>query len=245
MWKIFDTGIASAQQNMAWDELLLKEAHRFDTPVIHHYQWQTPAFTHGYFVQPNEVLDMEAISKRGIDFARRCTGGGVIFHGADFAFSILVPARHVAYSNDTLENYRYINTIIAGAIDAFLGRHATSLLPQDYQEEEACRRFCLARPTRYDILLDGKKVGGAAQRRTKDAFLHQGSVSLAPFPYEDIAPLLRDPSVATAMLHNSTSLLAEASCLADTRNALRQFITLLVTGAEFGVKTASPKVKVL
>ena len=42
-----------------------------------------------------------------------------------------------------------------------------------------CRRgesLCFARPTGYDILVEGAKVAGGAQRATRDGLLHQGSI---------------------------------------------------------------------
>lgn len=40
------------------------------------------------------------------------------------------------------------------------------------------RRYndCFANPVRADVLLNGRKIAGAAQRRTRDGLLQQGSV---------------------------------------------------------------------
>ncbi|MFZ3375780.1 MAG: hypothetical protein WA183_09525, partial [Chthoniobacterales bacterium] len=40
------------------------------------------------------------------------------------------------------------------------------------------RRYndCFATPVRADVLVDGRKVAGAAQRRTQAGLLHQGSI---------------------------------------------------------------------
>src|SRR2546423_1117404 len=35
---------------------------------------------------------------------------------------------------------------------------------------------CFANPVRADVLLDGRKIAGAAQRRTTRGLLHQGSI---------------------------------------------------------------------
>ena len=37
----------------------------------------------------------------------------------------------------------------------------------------------MARPTIYDVVYNGLKIAGAAQRRTKKGYLHQGTISLA------------------------------------------------------------------
>jgi lipoate-protein ligase A len=36
----------------------------------------------------------------------------------------------------------------------------------------------MARPTKYDVMLQGRKIAGAAQRKTKAGFLHQGTIAL-------------------------------------------------------------------
>ena len=41
--------------------------------------------------------------------------------------------------------------------------------------------FCMAKPTIYDVVYQGRKIAGAAQRRRKNGYLHQGTISLA-FP---------------------------------------------------------------
>jgi len=43
---------------------------------------------------------------------------------------------------------------------------------------------CFTHPTRYDILLNGHKIAGSAQRRTQDGLLHQGSLHFGgPLPF--------------------------------------------------------------
>jgi lipoate-protein ligase A len=35
---------------------------------------------------------------------------------------------------------------------------------------------CFANPVRADVMIDGRKIAGAAQRRTRGGLLHQGSI---------------------------------------------------------------------
>ena len=42
---------------------------------------------------------------------------------------------------------------------------------------------CFVNPTKYDIMLGGRKVGGGAQRRVREGILHQGSLHFGgPLP---------------------------------------------------------------
>jgi lipoate-protein ligase A len=162
------------------DWRLLEGLQAEDDPILHFYEWEKPSATYGYFVQPEELLNLEGIQKRGVDIARRPTGGGVVFHIWDFAFSVLIPASHPGFSRETLQNYRFINDRVLEAISPFLNAEkALELTPRDGEALDAkCGRFCMAQPTQYDVVLEGKKLAGAAQRKRKGGFLHQGTIAL-------------------------------------------------------------------
>ena len=74
--------------------------------------------------------------------------------------------------------------------------------------DEHSQHFCMAKPTKYDVMIDGRKVGGGAQRRTKHGFLHQGTLALA-IPSEEYFEnlLVSGTCVAESMHRNSYSLL--------------------------------------
>lgn len=176
-WEILESGKQPAQFLMAKDEQLLGQ---LEKPLLHLYEWDGPSLTYGYFTDPFQYLNPEALQKHRINMARRPTGGGIIFHLTDFAFSILVPHTSSFFSMNTLENYAFVNRLVAQALVPFLtSNQQTELLGQESNCEAVCHGFCMAKPTRYDIMIEGKKVGGAAQRRTKQGYLHQGSISLA------------------------------------------------------------------
>ena len=207
-WKVLDTGVASAAENMAMDARLLEGLSASDgTPILHLYDWEAPSATYGYFIEPAQLLSDGAAA---LQLARRSTGGGMIFHIADWAFSVLVPAQHAAYSVNTLDNYAYVNALVIELVRRFAGRHVTpSLLPgEPSSADRHARHFCMAKPTRYDVMVGGRKVGGGAQRRTRHGFLHQGTISLA-LPDEAFLEkvLLPGTAVATAMRQHTCALL--------------------------------------
>ena len=110
------TGKASAEQNMACDEKLLKSLADNSRSVLHFYKWERDSVTYGYFIDPYVYLVKDEIRKRGIQLARRPTGGGIIFHQCDLAFSVVIPASHPAYSLNTLDNYAFVNTAVIDAV---------------------------------------------------------------------------------------------------------------------------------
>ena len=214
---IIETDPAIASVNMEFDQKLLDEiGENHSRPILHLYEWERPSATYGYFTDPTKLLNLSAVNDVGLQLARRPTGGGIIFHVTDFAFSLLIPNGHEGYSANVMDNYHYVNCIVVDVIHSFLREFSfknqssecqlLSEEPDNYDTHS--RHFCMAKPTKYDVMIDGKKVGGAAQRRTKNGFLHQGSISLA-FPDRDLLDkvLLPHTSVLDSMLKNSYSLL--------------------------------------
>src|SRR5262249_49694531 len=137
--------------------------------------------TYGHFIAPSQFLNLSAMADLGLDLAQRPTGGGITFHLSDLAFSMLIPASHPGYSANTLANYAFINHLVAKAIKEFmhLSKEPLLLPIEPALSDPKAAHFCMAKPTKYDLMLDGRKVAGAAQRRTKFGFLHQGTISLA------------------------------------------------------------------
>lgn len=191
-WEVIDTGQRSAAENMRIDGDLLDTLAERQNPILHFYDWKGDCATYGYFVDPADYLDLKGAERRGLSLARRPTGGGIIFHVWDLAFSVLVPATHPGFSENTLENYAFVNGAVLAAAKEFLGgRGGFSLIPDDADALDAsCERFCMARPTKYDVMLEGRKIAGAAQRKSKAGFLHQGSFALLMPPREYLEDLL-------------------------------------------------------
>lgn len=191
-WTIMDTGKSSAEKNMAIDAELLEQAAFQRGPILHLYDWDSPSATYGHFIDPFRFVQRDMASKLGLQLARRPTGGGMIFHLTDLAFSIIVPVSHPGYSVNVLDNYAFVNHLVIEAVKRFTNHQTLPhLLPNEPQAHDSiCKHFCMAKPTKYDVMLEGRKVGGGAQRRTKHGFLHQGSISLALPPIEFLNKVL-------------------------------------------------------
>lgn len=224
-WTILDTGQSSAADNMALDAKLLESLDEHALPILHFYDWKGDSATYGYFVNPADFLDLSQVKKKKLDLARRPTGGGIVFHTWDLAFSILVPAKHPYFSENTLDNYAFVNQGVLEAVTQLLnGRQSLELIYEDaFALDPSCKRFCMAQPTKYDVVVEGKKIAGAAQRKTKKGFLHQGTIALK-FPDEAYLEqlLLPNTKVKDAILAHSFSLLAEHEKIEEGRKEIKQ-----------------------
>lgn len=203
MLQIYDTGVALAEENMRLDEQFLADLKH---PILHLYQWRGFAATYGYFIRPEKHLNFERVAHHRLDLARRPTGGGIVFHIWDLAFSFLLPSTHPAFSENPLENYRFVNRVVLDVVKTYFSlSDPVELAPQDAPLLGAdCQHFCMAKPTQYDVVYRGMKIAGSAQRRRRQGYLHQGTLALAQPNFD----LLRDvllfkDDVAAAMQHYS------------------------------------------
>ena len=164
-----------------------------------------------------------------MDVARRPTGGGLIAHTTDLAFSLLLPANHPAFSTNTLENYAFINGIVADVVRQFLSSSVpVELLPCCSSGGKSLLPFCMADPTAYDVMIEGKKVAGGAQRRTKYGYLHQGTISLS-IPEEGfLKAILKDAAIADLMQQNTYPLIGACATPQDITSARKELSNLLI-----------------
>src|ERR1700758_3487521 len=85
----------SAAMNMAIDEALLETA---TLPTIRYYWWNHPALSFGYFGKFSEVENF-AWDR---DPVRRWTGGGIVFHGDDLTYSLVIPASNSVFGESSM-----------------------------------------------------------------------------------------------------------------------------------------------
>jgi lipoyl(octanoyl) transferase len=171
-----DTTPRSAAVNMAIDETLLESA---TIPSIRFYRWQSPALSFGYFGKFADV----AIYADERDLVRRWTGGGIVLHEDDLTYSIVIPARDQAFAESSIVIYERIHRSLCAALNGIRERAiGAELVEPGWSTIENERGVsskvyhCFANPVRADVMINGRKVAGAAQRRTRRGLLQQGSV---------------------------------------------------------------------
>ena len=153
-----DEDPSAAAVNMALDEALLESS---TVPVLRFYSWQRPSISFGYFGKFADVS--EFAPKR--ELVRRWTGGGIVFHGEDLTYSIIVPGRNRAGLPDSRRMYREVHLALCDALAAS-GTDATVVEQPPPSSSDAC----FASPVAADVMLNGQKIAGAAHRRNKLGF---------------------------------------------------------------------------
>ena len=105
------------------------------------------------------------------DIVRRWTGGGIVFHGDDLTYSIVIPANDSVFVASSMSIYEEIHRAVSKALSSS-GENAQLAAEESPSSSESC----FASPVRADVLVNGRKVAGAAQRRTRRGLLQQGSI---------------------------------------------------------------------
>ena len=161
-WRLLIHGAGSPTRNMAVDEALLRNV---SMPVLRIYEWSVPAVSLGYF-QPSALAGERP-------FVRRYTGGGLVDHAHDVTYTIVLPRAHPWMEMSAPESYCHIHRGVQAALKACGIVSELTPAAHDVQSDA-----CFAKPVKFDIVAPTGKLSGAAQRRTREGLLHQGSILL-------------------------------------------------------------------
>ncbi|MCH9612961.1 MAG: Octanoyltransferase LipM [Chlamydiia bacterium] len=211
-WQIISEKDLSAQENMEADQRRLLDIGPGKRPILNFYEWKKPTVTYGCFVNPSDYLKLDQLEKRGIELAKRPSGGGIIFHLWDVAFSVVLPSDHPLYTEETLKNYEGINRAVKEAVERTADFIAPNLLEGDPSGRFETERFCMAKPTIYDVMLNGAKIAGAAQRKKKNGLLHQGTISCFLPDWKLLEAVLVHPKPVIGAMKNFTFSFQSERC---------------------------------
>ncbi|MEM3791270.1 MAG: biotin/lipoate A/B protein ligase family protein [Candidatus Micrarchaeaceae archaeon] len=140
---------------MGIDEAIMNSVRNGGKSTIRFYKWKPSAVSIGRFQSMEEEVDIEACKSNGIDYVRRITGGGTVFHSSFGEITYSVISREEEFK-DIMGTYREICGWIVDALYS-LGITA-SFSPIN------------------DITVNGKKISGNAQARKGNVMLQHGTI---------------------------------------------------------------------
>jgi lipoate-protein ligase A len=191
---------------MALDEALLETVALLGAPILRFYGWTEPAATFGY---SQHYAEMERLTRLR-PLVRRPTGGGLVPHDADWTYSMAFPAGGAWHQLKAVQSYERAHHWIR---DAFSAMGIETTLAVERRKEIPGQ--CFVGAEKHDVLWRGRKIAGAAQRRTKAGLLIQGSIQPPPLG------LCRD-DWQKAMLQMAWKPLAVEGALANMAEYLRR-----------------------
>lgn len=182
---VYPYQIAHGAINMATDFWLFQQKDLID-PVFRHYGWNKNEITFGYGQNWNWVKKQNQV--KGLQITRRPTGGGIVQHGRDWTYTLILPHKHASSRVPALDFYEAIHLSIGNALLA--QKFHTTLMPCPVQKEKqkGIPGDCFLEPVGKDLMnkSGSKKIAGAAMKRTKKGILIQGTIDISMFSKLDL-----------------------------------------------------------
>ena len=173
----------NAATNMAVDASLLYTLPK-GIAAFRHYGWSEPAISFGYTQRYAEV---STHTDDGLILCRRITGGGMVDHRNDWTYSLTLQATLPAAQAPATELYKTIHNCIRQALAEQQVPSQLAPCPNACGQTTPAKSFtpsqCFTRPEANDVTQpNGKKIAGAAMKRTREGLLIQGSIDRAALP---------------------------------------------------------------
>ena len=189
---------------MALDEVLLGSVVK---PTLRIYRWSGPWVTFGYFQSLAQVRE----TYPGLPLVRRWTGGGMVEHGKDLTFSLMIPKGEAAASFPPASFYRSLHRRMASWLSPVFSEEIRLARGEDLKAGPDC----FSAPAGDDLLLSERKILGGAQRRSAGALLYQGSL-------QGVEGILLDPLAMAASLSQVVDRVGLGEGLINEANLLAQ-----------------------
>ena len=160
-------------RNMATDWWVFENAKK---PSFRHYRWTRPETSFGYGQDWEWVEKVTSLSVR--ELIRRPTGGGVVRHGQDWTYCMVLPEGHASCKIPPLDLYKEVHQCIE---KAFSERGLqTQLQPCPTQKKKIIPGDCFREPVGWDLMnVDlTRKIAGAAMKRSRKGLLLQGTIEI-------------------------------------------------------------------
>jgi lipoate-protein ligase A len=180
--RLIPPDIQTPSMNMAIDEALLDSK----LPVLRLYRWEPPGLSIGY-AQSIDQINRFFCDENGIAVVRRISGGSAILHERELTYCLILDRELMPDS--VLDAYKIISSGIVASLK-MLGLQACM---NERVSGEGRSAACFHEPSWYELLVNGQKIVGSAQKRMRGKLLQHGSL-LIDVDIEKYAGCFRDSS---------------------------------------------------
>jgi len=164
---------------MAADQYLLSRCVKEDTVFVRFYTWIRPSITIGYSQKAHELLLPDKLTENNTVWIRRPTGGRAVLHQGDLTYSCIFARDTEFFGNSVKESYAAITKCLINGLDRVGIKCSTH---DSYDEMAAVKRQvklpCFLAPNRDEVMVNGRKLIGSAQKRTLCGVLQHGSLPI-------------------------------------------------------------------
>ena len=215
-FRLIRSGALSAASNMALDEKIFKRYLEDGVGVLRLYRWQAPSFTYGFSQEPKSQIDLFACATDGVGVAKRITGGGILFHDDEITYSFVCSKSDVGEPQEVFVDYRNICGFLMRFYESLGLSPAFALGAAGFKDRCASHELCSAAYEKYDIVINGRKIGGNAQKRNRQAIFQHGSIPCSvnwDFVRKYVNSLPKDISTYVTTLSDELSVVSEKDIL--------------------------------
>ena len=178
-FRLIRSGPADAIYNMALDEKIFNRYLEDGIPAFRIYGWRSPSFTYGVSQKPENNINIKLCVSDGIGIAKRMTGGGLLFHNDEITYSLVCAKEDIGEPDSIFVSYRRICAFLISFYRSLGLSTSFAIEAEDFKSRCAPHELCSASREKYDIVINGKKIGGNAQKRKRRAVFQHGSIPIS------------------------------------------------------------------
>lgn len=175
---------ADGPTNMADDDVML-DAAAAGIASLRFYTWVEPTVSLGYFQPAMVRLDLPELAE--LPWVRRATGGAAIVHHHELTYALALPA-----GKDWQGEEPWVCRFHHLVRDVLADFEVKSRAVVCGQERKLGEVLCFLDQTPGDLVVDGSKVAGSAQRKRRGALLQHGSILLRRSEHAGMLPGIND-----------------------------------------------------
>jgi lipoyl(octanoyl) transferase len=178
--------VADGPTNMAADEVLVRTAAERGIASLRYYGWSPATLSLGYFQPVRACHDHPRLA--ALPFVRRPSGGSALVHDHEVTYALAIPPGREWHAGPWMPR---MHALIACALDRLdlVGR--VSCVNADETRQDG-GTLCFQKWTAGDLLCQGFKIVGSAQRKYRGALLQHGSILLRRSEHAPALPGLED-----------------------------------------------------
>lgn len=184
---------AAGAMNMAIDQALMEGVRGGAPPALRLYRWTPGCLSFGRNQPAHGRYDPAAAAARGIDIVRRPTGGLAVYHDRELTYAVAAP---VSVIGKPRAAYKAINRALAAGLRR-LGVPVV-LVREGGSGGTLGSGPCFHEGAPGEVLVEGKKLVGSAQRCESRTILQHGSLLLEGDQTEVLTLELELPPEAAA-----------------------------------------------
>lgn len=135
------------------------------------YSWNNPTLSIGFNQSLLKEINLDTCKRLHICVVKRITGGKAVLHYGDYTYSLILPLSS-SHPGERKFWYKVINQCLINVFQS-IGLSVQLALAEDLRSSPF---DCFQRSAENEILLDGRKFVGSAQRVKNKALLQHGSI---------------------------------------------------------------------